>query len=238
MPHDQVTSAIDGNILTISLNRPGKLNAVTPAMLAAMNEALIRAESDDNIRVILLLASGRDFCVGLDKTAFESGDVGELKHAGRFIRLLAGATKPLVAGVQGRAVGVGFTMLLHCDCIVVADDGALSAPFVSLGVIPEAGSTVLLRQRVGYTRAFALLSGLRKVSGIEAVEWGLATVAAVADEVAGAAREAARVLAEQPASALQATKVLMRNATAILETIEREGPVFDRHFEALAASPR
>ena len=231
-----VRYVVADGVLEMLIDRTEKRNALGPGMLADFNAALERLRDDPEVHAGLILGAGDDFCAGLDTAAFAGGEAGDMTEAGRFIRLLAGMAKPLVAGVQGRAVGVGFTLLLHCDWVIAAEDARLMAPFVQIGLTPEAGSTILLRQRVGYARAFEVLSSLRRPTGAEAEAWGLVNSAVPADRVDEAARERARALAALPPGPLQDTKRLMREAEAILATMERESPVFDRHMAALAAS--
>jgi enoyl-CoA hydratase/carnithine racemase len=222
-----VRTHLEAGVLEVTLDRPGKRNAFNRAMMAGVNEALERAERDEAVRVVLLSGNGQDFSAGLDSATFSEGPDPDMSEAGRLIRLFARAPKPIVAGVSGRAVGVGFTLLLHCDWVIVADDSQMSAPFVRLGLTPEAGSTALLPARIGHARAFEILSSARVLSGREAVEWGLFNASTPKDQVDVAARDVAVMLAALPSGPLQATKSLLRDVPRALEVMDREGEVFD-----------
>lgn len=144
----------------------------------------------------------------------------------RFLRALAALDKPLVAAVRGRAVGIGMTLLLHCDLAYVAEDATLSAPFADLALVPEAASSLLLPLRIGHVRAFALFALGEMLDGRTAAAWGLANAALPAAAVTARARGAALALAAKPAQAVQATKKLMREQARLLAAIESECRVF------------
>ncbi|OYX78557.1 MAG: enoyl-CoA hydratase, partial [Brevundimonas sp. 32-68-21] len=151
------TQLADG-VLTLTLDRADKKNAITQAMYSALSEAVEQARTDDTVRVLLLRAEGDSFSAG--------NDIGDFIAIGsqtekpfdmsvfRFLKALADLDKPLVAAVKGRAVGIGLTMLLHCDLVVVAEDSLLSVPFVNLALAPEAASSLLLPAVIGHQRAF------------------------------------------------------------------------------------
>src|SRR5215831_894795 len=144
-------------ILTLTLARPEKKNALTNEMYGKLADAIEAADNDATVRVILIRGQGDSFTAGNDIAEFAAVAAsvarGE-RHVMRFIRSLARLTKPLVAAVQGRAVGVGTTMLLHCDLVVLADNALLSTPFISLALVPEAASSLLMPLRLGHARAF------------------------------------------------------------------------------------
>jgi enoyl-CoA hydratase/carnithine racemase len=181
--------------------------------------ALTQAAGDDEVRVVVLAGDGPDFCAGNDISMFADSAAGgpdvATSNVGPFLTALSTFPKPLVAAVTGRAIGVGATMLLHCDLVYVASDAQLILPFINLGLVPEAGSARLLPQRIGHVRAFALMALGGRLSGAEAASLGLANTALPMAEVAPAAMAAARTLAEKSPSALAATKRLMRDAGAI-----------------------
>src|SRR5208337_1649295 len=139
----------EGGILTLTMARADKKNALTNMMYGALADALEHAEADPTIRAVLIQSEGDMFTSG--------NDLGEL-HVLRFLQALTRASPPLIAAVQGRAVGVGTTMLLHCDLVFLADDALLSTPFVSLALVPEAGSSLLLPARIGHVRAFEMFA--------------------------------------------------------------------------------
>ena len=214
MPGVRVETA--DRVMVVTLDRPDKKNAITDAMYGEIAGALTRAAKEDAVRVVVLAGEGPDFCAGNDISmlADGSGDVAT-SNVGPFLTALSTFPKPLVAIVTGRAIGVGATLLLHCDLVYIASDAQLILPFVNLGLTPEAGSAWLLPQRIGHVRAFALMALGERLSGAAAANLGLANAALPAAEVAPAAMVAARTLAEKSPSALAATKRLMRDAGAI-----------------------
>ncbi len=223
--HVRVTTS-DG-VLTLTLDRPEKKNALTDAMYRVLADELEAGDADSDVRVVLLRSEGDLFTAGNDLSEFAQAAVNytELENIGRFIGALAIARKPIVAAVQGRAVGIGTTLLLHCDHVILADDARLSTPFVSLGLVPEAASTLLMPARIGHARAFTMFALGDPISAPTALEWGLANqVVARADLSAAAAAVAAR-LAGQPLGALITTKALMRGA-AIQRQVQVEGEAF------------
>ena len=226
-------------LLAITLARPDKKNALTGEMYQALVEALELASAEPSIHVVLLDADGGDFCAGNDIADFvalaRSGQALENSNVFRFLRALAVLDKPLIAAVRGRAVGIGTTLLLHCDLVYVAEDARLSTPFVDLALVPEAASSVLLPARIGHVRAFALFALGESLDGHAAVHCGLANEALPANEVAPRARAAALTLAGKPALAVQATKKLMRDHAQMLSVIESEGRVFAQRLKSAEA---
>jgi enoyl-CoA hydratase/carnithine racemase len=230
------TTTADG-VLEISFARPDKKNALSNAMYRAAAEALENAQSDDDVRVVLFSSEGDAFTAGNDLADFAGVATGarEELQAGRFIRTLAQAQKPLVAAVPGLAVGVGTTMLLHCDMVFIADTAKLSTPFVNLALVPEAASTLLLTARIGHARAFAMFAMGEVLTGAEAFNLGLANKVLPRDEVIPVARATARALAEKPLGAVMATKQLMRESEAILARIAQETTVFGERLQTAEA---
>jgi enoyl-CoA hydratase/carnithine racemase len=217
----------DGAVLEIRLNRADKRNAVTNAMYEALIDALEAFEDDRELRVAVLGGAGPDFSAGNDIADFVEPREGPLAAAA-LITLLPGLTKPLVAGVQGRAIGIGATILLHCDLVYVGNDLDLRFPFVDLGVVPEAGSTLLLPRLVGRVRAAQAMLLAGSLDATQAVAWGIANEVVEPDQVRTRAMEAAHALATKPPMALSATKALLRGDTAELaDRIRHELEVFD-----------
>ncbi|HEX7853790.1 MAG TPA: enoyl-CoA hydratase-related protein [Sphingobium sp.] len=210
-------------ILTLILDRPAKKNALTDAMYCALADAMAAAEGDPAVRVILFLGEGSVFSAGNDIAEFatKAGD-GLPGNVVRFLRALAGATKPLIAAVQGMAVGIGATLLLHCDYVVLAEDAQLVMPFVNLALVPEAASSLLLPARIGHVRAFAMFALGEAVTAGDAVAWGLANSVVPVADLPEAAQAVALRLSKQPRSAITATKALMRSAEAIVAQMEAE----------------
>lgn len=223
-------------VLTITLNRSAKKNALTDAMYGTLADAIERADSDAAVRVVLLRAEGDLFSAGNDLADFSrlaeqiadrpaSGITGQM-NVWRFLHALAACTTPIVAAVQGKAVGVGTTMLLHADYVVLAEEAQLITPFVDLALVPEAASTLLLPQRIGHVRAFAMFALAEPMAAEDAVATGLANRVVPAEALQDTARQVAAALAAKPAGSLTATKRLMRDAEALGPVIEREVAVF------------
>jgi enoyl-CoA hydratase/carnithine racemase len=226
MEADNVLISNAGGICELRLNRPEKRNAITVAMYDALWDALVRAEADDSIRVILFSGAGAGFTAGNDLMDFMSQSLSEDSGPLRFVRLLPKLRKVLVAAVHGSAVGIGLTLLLHCDLVVAARGTRLSVPFVKLGLVPEAGSSVLLPRLIGHPRAAELLLLGNPIDAATAFNFGLVNRVVEDDVVLEEARAMARALAGQPAAALRATKQLLRNETGVSAQIEEELRVF------------
>src|SRR6516165_2061578 len=223
----------DGPVLEIIFARPDKKNALSNAMYCAASEALDAAQKDDAIRVVLFAAEGDAFTAGNDLADFASTATGkgdELAAHG-FIEALGRADKPIVAAVPGFAVGVGTTMLLHCDLVYLAEGATLSTPFVNLALVPEAASSMLLPARIGHVRAFAMFALGETISAAEALSLGLANKVLPKDKVLPAARQAARTLVTRPLGAIVATKRLMRDKQRILGRMAEEGAVFAQRLQ-------
>jgi enoyl-CoA hydratase/carnithine racemase len=146
-------------------------------------------------------------------------------HVGRFLKNISSATKPIIAAVQGNAVGIGTTMLLHCDLVYVAPTARLITPFVNIALVPEAASTHLLPARVGYAKAFEMFAFGEPVDAATAVAIGLANAQVPLDELRGKARNAALALVKRPAGSLAQTKALMRDVGSLQAQMEREGDI-------------
>jgi enoyl-CoA hydratase/carnithine racemase len=195
-------------------------------MYQALCEALARASSDPAISVVLLSGEGADFCAGNDILDFLadglSGEALKSSPALRFLREFAVFGKPVIAAVQGRSIGIGTTMLLHCDLVYLAKNASLSAPFVNLALVPEAASSLLLPARIGHARAFALFALGESLDARTAVQWGLANAVMPGAEVLTHAHAVAMALAAKPMRALAATKRLMCDRARALAVIEAE----------------
>lgn len=224
-------------VLTLTLNRPDKKNALTRAMYKTLGDAIDLAASDPQVRCVLIQAQGDIFTAGNDIGDFAATNANR-EGTGHWegnplLAALARAKTPLVAAVQGRAVGVGVTMLLHCDLVFVSEDALLSTPFVNLGLVPEAASSLTLPARIGYARAFAMFVLGEAVTAQEAVAWGIANRAYARAELHAKAREAAVAVAARPPAAVALTKALMRDPEALAQRMELEGG----HFVAQLKSP-
>lgn len=233
---EHIKTELDAGVLSVSLNRADKKNAITQAMYAALAEATERARADDQVRVILFRGEGADFCAGNDIMDFLSisQTTGDLVEMGvfRFLKALADLDKPAVAAVRGRAVGIGLTLLLHCDMVVVGEEALLSAPFINLALAPEAASTLLLPAIVGHARAYEIFALGEAIDGRTALNWGLANRAVADDQVDAIALDLARKLALRAPNSIRQTKALMRDTAAIWDLMQREAKVFGNQMRS------
>ena len=234
---DDIRVMRDGAMVEVRMNRPAKKNALTDAMYGAMADAIVAAGKDPEVRAVLISAEGDMFTAGNDLADFAaagskpSGD--EPRGVQRFLGAIATMEKPLIAAVTGHGVGIGTTMLLHCDIVIIADDARLTTPFTSLGLTPEAASSLLLPARIGHTRAFMMLALGQPISGVDAVRFGIATEALPRGEVDARARAAALECCARPAEAMRFTKMLMRDPAAVTARIDQE----NAHFQERLRSP-
>jgi enoyl-CoA hydratase/carnithine racemase len=208
----QIEVARDGAVMRIAINRPEKKNALTADMYDALSDAVEEAERDTGVRVTLLHGKGDAFTAGNDLQDFlQKPWKGQAKPpAVRFIHAVAHARKPVVAAVHGLVVGVGTTILLHCDLVYAAEDTRFMMPFVNLGIVPEAASTVLLPLLIGRQRAAELFMLGAPLTAQRAYEIGMVNAVLSADKLLPTAAQAAQALAAKPAAALRATKDLMK----------------------------
>ena len=235
---DDIRVLRDGALVEIRMNRPAKKNALTDAMYGAMADAIEAADKDPEIRAVLIGAAGDMFTAGNDLSDFAAAGLkpstNEPSNVQRFLHGIATAEKPLIAAVTGSGVGVGMTMLLHCDIVIIAEDARLTTPFTSLGLTPEAASSLLLPARIGYARAYMMLALGQPISGADAARHGIATEAVPRGEVNARARAAALECCARPAEAMRITKMLMRGDPASVTTrIDQE----NAHFRERLRSP-
>ena len=233
MPPILVTD--DGPVRTIRMNRPEKKNALTLAMYDAMAAAIEEAQANDAIRCLLIAGQPGAFCAGNDLNDFvamaQAGGLGA--PILRFLHALARNEKPVVAAVSGVAVGIGTTMLMHCDHVVAADDARLSTPFVSLGLVPEAGSSLIAPRLMGHARAFALLAMGKPLAAEEAKQAGIVNTVVAVTEFEQAALAAARTIAALPAEGVRTTRRLMRGAAEeIIARIDEEAAAFKARLKS------
>jgi enoyl-CoA hydratase/carnithine racemase len=218
-----------GSILSIQLNRPAKKNAMTSSMYITMAELLDGAAKDDQIRVVLWHAAGNSFSAGNDIEDFMKNPPGpgESPQA-RLIHALINFEKPLIAAVQGAAIGGGTTMLAHCDFVYAADSAKFQLPFVNLALVPEFGSSCLLPLRFGYIRAAELILLGQSFGALRAAELGLVTSVVPDQELLAIATETAQTLAEKAPGAVQACKRLMKAAfrEQLEQAVKLENEVF------------
>ena len=210
------------HILRVQLNRPQKKNALTPAMYDALRQAIERANADTDIHVLYLTGSGDSFCAGNDLNSFLSDPASE--SAARFIKAIATAEAPIVAAVNGVAVGVGVTMLLHCDLVYAVEGARFNFAFIDLGLLPEAASSYLLPRVLGYSRAAELLMLGEAFTAEKARDCGIVNEVVAVGELEALAWSKAEQLAAKPPEALRQTKMLLRrgSAQAVQEAMEVE----------------
>src|SRR2546426_1332301 len=214
-------------IATIELARLDKKNALTAAMYAAMTDTLATAESDSGVRAIVIHGTRDCFTAGNDLKDFLEGPAGA-SQALRFVSALSKVGKPIVAAVGGPAVGIGTTLLLHCDLVYATPGARFQLPFVQLGLVPEFGSTYLLPLLAGYQRAAELLLLGQPFSAEKAREVGIVTAVVPQAELLERAGKAAAALAELPPESIRLTKRLMKSAhaAAVKQQIGEEGRIF------------
>jgi enoyl-CoA hydratase/carnithine racemase len=239
---DLVIVTDDGPIRTVRMNRPDKKNALTLAMYDAMAAAIESAPETPALRCLLIAGTPAGFCAGNDIGEFLTMATGEGALGApilRFLHALARCELPLIAAVQGNAVGVGATMLMHCDHVVAAADARFSTPFVGLGLVPEAGSSLLAPRMMGHARAFSLLVMGRPLGADEVKAAGLVSSVVAAAAVEAEAMKAAREIAALPPQGVLASRHLMRGAPdEIVARIDEEAELFKtrlRSAEARAA---
>ncbi|MEO1204889.1 MAG: enoyl-CoA hydratase-related protein [Pseudomonadota bacterium] len=256
-PVDVATGCGDGDLVLrqfsvdgyhiLRLNRPAKKNALNLEMYQALEAGLRAGETDDTIAGHVLLGQAGVFCAGNDIADFAAaarreGLVEFTDSVLAFIRLLPRLRKPLIAGVDGLAVGIGTTLLFHCDLVFATERSRFSTPFVELGLVPEAGSSVLGPARLGYVKAFELLVSGRDVDTAWMVEAGCVNSVALPEDLDDVVCQAAKVLADKPRGAMLASTALMRSSRdEVIAQIEQEVEVFRERLnapEALAAFER
>ncbi|MCF8478115.1 MAG: crotonase/enoyl-CoA hydratase family protein [Pseudolabrys sp.] len=233
MPDILITD--DGPVRTIRINRPDKKNALTLPMYEAMAEAIGEAHNKDAIRCLLIAGCPDVFCAGNDIGDFikmaQGGGLGE--PILRFLYALVRCEMPVVAAVNGNAVGVGTTMLLHCDHVVAGANAKLSTPFVALGLVPEAASSLLAPRLMGHARAFSLLVMGQALSAAEAKDAGIVNQVVDASETDAAALAAAQKIAALPPQGVLMSRRLMRGSPdEIVERIDEEAEAFKTRLQA------
>ncbi|WP_457798991.1 enoyl-CoA hydratase-related protein [Methylocystis sp. S23] len=237
---EKVLIARENGVLRLLFNRPEKKNAFDRETYRAMIGALDAARDDDAIRAVVFAGAGADFSAGNDLADFRDFlDRPEEFPALAFVKTVAAFEKPMVAAVTGDAVGVGTTMLFHCDLVYASPDARLRMPFVDLGLVPEAGASLLVPRRAGMARASQFLLLGDGFSGEEAHGFGLVNAIAPPGAVLALTMEAAARLAAKPPAALRAARRLMRGDPAeILARIDQEAALFAKALASPAARER
>ena len=227
----EIATERSGSILRIQLNRPTKKNAMTSAMYVNLAEMLTGAAQDERIRVVLWHGAGDSFCAGNDLEDFMKNPPGPGDSPqSRLISALINFDKPIVAAVQGAAIGGGTTMLTHCDFVYAGESAKFHLPFINLALVPEFATTYSVPARVGYLRAAELILLGLPFDALRAAELGLVTRVVPDQKLLGTATETAQKLAEKPAGALQACKKLMRRPSR--EQLEEAAKFENEEFSA------
>ncbi len=234
-----IRTGIHEGVATIEIARPEKKNALTAAMYQAMADAIAAAREDGAVRALLVTGQPGIFTSGNDIEDFMSrppgqGSDGLDSPVLRFMRALVECDKPVVAAVTGAAIGIGTTMLLHCDFVYVSDEARLAMPFVGLGLVPEYASSLLVPALMGHRRAAEKLLLGDPFTPEQAVECGLANAVLPAGEVLNHARRVAERFNALPPGAVREAKALMRGPQReqILATIQSEGAIFARRLRS------
>lgn len=238
---DYIKTDKSNGVLTLTMDRPQKKNALTRAMYQGLADGILAADADPEVRCVLIQAEGDMFTAGNDISDFaavNSGDAGaaEARREGNpLLAALAVAKTPIVAAVNGRAVGVGTTMLMHCDLVYVAEDALLTTPFVNLALVPEAASSITLPARIGHARAFSMFVLGEAVDAQKAVAWGIANEVVPKDQLRARARAAAEAVAKRPPAAVAITKALMRDNERLAAQMAEEGVHFSAQLKSAEA---
>jgi len=222
---DIVIEQID-QVLHLTLNRPEKKNAITQAMYSTLASNLNNAAGDFGIRAVVISGNGKAFTAGNDIMDFMNEEITLSSPVFHFLKALHDFPKPLIAAVQGNAVGIGTTMLMHCDLVYAAPDTLFAMPFVTLGLVPEAGSSILFPRLVGHAKASEILLTGRDFGATEALEMGL--INGIEADSVHKALAIAEVIAHQPPNAVLNTKALLKSAShiAIENVMLAEGEMF------------
>ncbi len=231
-----VTVTDDGPVRVLRMSRPEKKNALTLAMYDALAGAIESAAEHPALLCLLIAGGPQAFCAGNDigdfvQMASQGGALGQ--PIMRFLHALARNELPLVAAVRGNAVGVGTTLLLHCDHVVAASDARFSTPFVGLGLLPEAASSLLAPRLMGHARAFSLLVMGRAMNAEEAKAAGLVNTIAAPEAVDAEAMQAARAIAALPPQGVRTARRLMRGSVeAVVARIDQEAALFKQRLQS------
>ncbi len=233
--NELIMANTNGAVLEIQINRPDKLNALTDYMYGSLIEKLKQAENNAEIKVILLRSSGPHFSAGNDLADFLEIEFNFKSNVIQFLVTLARLTKPIIAAVNGAAVGIGSTLLLHCDLVYAAADAKFSVPFIKLGLTPEGGSSQLLAERCGSLKANEWLLTGRNILADEALTSGLINqINEDAQSNWDAAMLCAQELAKNSVDVLLETKKLLKadQIPAVIELIQKEAEVFAKRLQS------
>jgi len=232
MPSPDVGLERTDSVLTVRLDRPDKKNAIDRAMYGAMAQALRDAEQNDDLRCVVFAGTSGAFSSGNDIADFQRfGEDDAMGEVLAFLHAVADLGKPMIAAVDGLAIGIGTTLLLHCDMVFATPRSVFRTPFTDLGLVPEGGSSLLAPRIMGPGPAFALLALGQTFDADTAAQTGI--VSAVTQDAEGTAIEAARLIAAKPPEAMRATRRLLRPDPAeVRRAIDREAAEFAQRLRS------
>jgi enoyl-CoA hydratase/carnithine racemase len=233
-----ISVARDGRVQVLRINRPEKKNSLTHAMYKALSDAIEAGDTDPGVATHVITGTDGVFSAGNDINDFleanmRKKDVGHVDEVLRFIRLLPLIKKPLIAAVNGLAIGIGTTLLFHCDLVYATPEATFSTPFLSLGLVPEAGSSLLMPRTMGYQRSFEMLVLGETFSAERGHQAGFVTAVVPRNELEAVAMKAAHRLAAKPPEALALARKLVRGDTVeISQRIEEEIKIFEERLKS------
>lgn len=237
MAYEQILTSVDDGVLTITMHRPERLNAWTRTMGREMTEAVVAANEDPSIIAIVVTGAGRGFCAGADMQAvFQDQLDGAVEEAGAtrdWVDLMR-SSKPIIAAINGAAIGVGLSQVLSMDHLIAAEGAKLSLRFVKMGVVPELGSSQLVPMRVGFGKASELMLTGTTILAEEAASIGLIDRAVPAETLLEAAHDMAHAMGDNPQASLAFTKELLTQnmfATSLKDVQKRELALLDQAYE-------
>ena len=234
--NDHIVTSRDGSVSIIRMNRPDKKNAITRAMYVAMTETLLAGEADDAVRCHVILGTPGAFTSGNDMQdflAYATSGSNELPEVIGFLQAMAGLKKPFISGVDGLAIGIGTTINLHCDLTLATPRSQFRTPFVDLGLVPEAGSSLLVPAIAGHQRAFAMLVLGEGFSAAQAKDAGIIWDVVGEEELEARALELAQRVAARAPEAVKLSKSLLKSQPeALLERIMHEARLFSERLRS------
>ncbi len=239
MTDSSILKVVEGGVMTLQFHRPDKKNAITADMYQALADGLIEATSDDSVRLVTIIGSDSAFCAGNDlKDFLENPPHQDDSPVWQFLFALASCTKPMIAGVNGPAVGIGTTLLLHCDLVVASSSAVFALPFTSLGLCPEAGSSLLMPEQIGLKKATEWLLLGERFNNRQAEQAGLINLAVeTAADVEQQLQQWQQKLLKLPAESVHATRELLRGSSRkqLVDRIKEEGEDFKKLLDGDAA---
>ncbi|MEP4892004.1 MAG: enoyl-CoA hydratase-related protein [Aliiglaciecola sp.] len=208
----EIITTLENNVLTLTFNRPAQKNAINQQMYAELAKGLERSLTDDEVHCVLINANGDIFTAGNDLKDFLEMEMTDVSPVQLFLQGLAKMNKPLIAAVNGKAIGIGLTMLLHCDIVLAGESASFTAPFTKLGLVPEAASSILLPRVVGHAVANDVLLAGRTLSSAEGLSFGLVSRVTADDQLASLSAEVSQHIASLPVDSMMKSKALIRDS--------------------------